>query len=143
MRQPTEEQKAAAAARREKFRGLWREVAKLPETARIELANRAGIRTVENHELSLMNQCLVARQNPSATIVGGFRQWIKNGRTVRKGEHGAMIWVPTGPRNADGTPESPLNGNAVPETSEAIETRFLIGTVFDVSQTEEIQITTP
>src|SRR5262249_5129698 len=45
--------------------------------------------------LSAFNSCLVLRQLPNASMVGGFRQWLDKGRAVRKGEHGLMIWLPT------------------------------------------------
>lgn len=133
----TAEQEAARAARRGKFKALWKQVAALGESERAALAAKYGFRTVEGRELSMCNAMLIALQLPQASVLGGFRQWIKQGRAVRKGEHGAMIWCPTGARNADGSPESPANGNETP-TTEAQDTRFIIGTVFDISQTAEI-----
>lgn len=133
-RQPTEEQKAKTAERREKFRGLWKQVADMPELQRIQLANKFGLRTCEGHELSLCNSCLVCLQNPGASVLGGFRQWLKVGRAVRKGEHGCMIWIPSTRKVAapEGTAE-PVNGEATDET------RFFIGTLFDISQTQEVE----
>ena len=102
----------------------------MPEGERITLANKLGLRTVgAGHELSLRNQCLVSMQRPTATLVGGFRQWISQGRAVRKGEHGCMIWVPIG------APK--LNGETQEQTAIAEDVHFTIGTVFDISQTEE------
>ncbi|MGV1047711.1 MAG: hypothetical protein ACOYD4_04180, partial [Solirubrobacterales bacterium] len=82
----TPEQIAARDARREKFKALHRQVAGMTETARIELIQRMGaIVTCDGHPLSPRNTCLVIFQSPTASIVGGFRQWLKHGRAVRKG----------------------------------------------------------
>ena len=132
---PTEAQKEAAKVRREKFRGIVKTIAKMPEAERVALSQKVVIATVEGHILSLCNQMLLAMQCPSATIVGGFRQWRKEGRTVRRGEHGHMIWVPSVyEKNGEDTPQpSEIDGE-----EKKTGTRFLIGTVFDVSQTEEL-----
>ena len=133
---PTDAQKEAAKLRREKFRGIVKAIAKMPEVDRIALSQKVVIATVEGHVLSLCNQMLLALQCPSATIVGGFRQWRGEGRTVRRGEHGHMIWVPMiyGEKNGDDTPQpSEIDGE-----EKKTGVRFLIGTVFDVSQTEEL-----
>lgn len=82
--------------------------------------------TIEGRALSVFNTCLVASQNPSVTVVGGFRQWIAAGRAVRKGEHGLALWVPIGKKDADGEASDDKPG-------------FILGTVFDVSQTQEIE----
>lgn len=133
----TAEQQAKRDARRAQFRALWKQVASMPELDRIQLANKYGLRTVEGHELSLCNTVLIVMQNPTATVLGGFRQWIKQGRAVMKGQHGCMIWVPTGTKKADSpeatTPTEPINGESESDT------RFIIGTVFDIAQTQEIE----
>lgn len=131
MRKPlTPEQIAKRDARRAKFKALWKQVGAMPEAERIKLADKAGIVTCDGHALSGKNQCLVILQCPGVSVVGGFRQWLKHGRAVRKGEHGAMIWVPIGGRKSTGA-----NGETVLEGGD--ETHFTIGTVFDISQTEE------
>ena len=134
-RQPTEEQKQKAAERRERFRQLVKQLAAMPPTEREALAARLpGLVTCEGHALSFHNTLLVASQCPNATMVGGFRQWLKHGRCVRKGEHGLMIWVPKKKKG-----ESEGGQDAAPqlgEKAEQSELRFLVGTVFDVSQTE-------
>jgi hypothetical protein len=65
------------------------------------------------------------------TIVAGFRQWLKHGRCVKKGEHGQCIFIPAmnkeKNKNADGS-----------ETVTEELQRFLTATVFDISQTFEI-----
>lgn len=137
-RELTEDQKAKRDQRKAQFKALWKQVAAMPEHERIQLSNKYGFVTCEGHALSLCNSMLIALQNPSASVLGGFRQWIKHGRAVRKGEHGCMIWVPIGvaPDNQGSSSPSPLDN---PGDAEAPETRFIIGTLFDISQTDEIE----
>ena len=133
---PTEAQKEAAKLRREKFRGIVKAIASMPEVDRLALSRKILAANVDGHVFSPCNQMLLAMQCPSATIVGGFRQWKKQGRTVRRGEHGHMIWVPMiyGEKAGDDTPQpSEIDGE-----EKKTGVRFLIGTVFDVSQTEEL-----
>ena len=127
MRQATAEQKAAAAERRSKMRAIAKTISDLDAAQRASLAARSNIVTIEGRALSVFNQCFAATQNPTATVVGGFRQWLAAGRAVRKGEHGIAIWVPCKRKDADG------------QEGEADETRFILGTVFDVSQTIEVE----
>ena len=127
----TPEQKAAAADRRARFRALVKRLADMPETARLQIT-QGGFATVEGRSLSLCNCMLIALQLPHATVLGGFRQWIKAGRCVSKGQHGAMIWCPIGAGRDD---------QAEPKTEEieaGESVRFIIGTVFDISQTQEL-----
>ena len=121
----TAEQKAAAEIRRAKFRGFAAKIRAMSDAERAALAARVQVVTIEGRVLSLHNQCLLAYQGGGQTIVGGFRQWLKAGRAVRKGEHGFMIWVFAGKEGTEGEPE---------------ETRFLMGTVFDVSQTDLVEV---
>mgnify|MGYP001605579433 CR=1 FL=1 len=122
----TPEQQAQAAERRAKFRKMAHDIAAMPDDKRAELARSLPvIATIEGRTLSPTNTMLVVMQCPSATIVGGFRQWLKAGRVVRKGEHGLSIWIPAGVKNDD---------NGVPD-----DVHFLMGTVFDVSQTEAVE----
>lgn len=133
----TPEQIAARDARRTKFRDLARRVAKMSDAERAELVSRMpAIVTIEGRALSPFNSCLIAFQNPNASLVGGFRQWIAQGRAVKKGEHGAMIWVPCGKGASagDGTP-----GGEQPAEGGSDGPRFITGTVFDVTQTKEIE----
>lgn len=133
-RQPTPEQKAAAAERRAKFKALWKQVADLPQDQRIAMSHKYGFRTVEGHELSLFNQLLIALQCPTASVLGGFRQWLKHGRAVQKGQHGIMIWVPCGAGKAE--PTTPDQ-----EATEDGKPGFIVGTVFDIAQTQETNAT--
>jgi hypothetical protein len=132
-KQPTEEQKQAAAERRERFRALAKQVADLPDDARAALVDRCGaVVTCEGRALSFVNTCLVLTQRPGASMVGGFAQWLKTGRAVRKGESGLGIWVPI----TKGKGEEPASGEEPAE--DGGRPRFLMGTVFDVSQTDPI-----
>lgn len=126
MRTPTTEQKAAAAERRAKTKAICDQIAALPENERIALGNQCLATNVEGHTLSPFNQCLIAYQFASATIVGGFHQWRKAGRMVKKGEHCISIWVPIGKKDAKTA--------ATTETTE--RPGFMLGAIFDVSQTE-------
>jgi hypothetical protein len=124
---PTAEQKQSAAARRERFRSLVKQVAQMSDEQRGEIVNRIGaVPTVEGRSLSPFNSCLILTQLPTASMVGGFQQWLRSGRAVRKGEHGLGIWVPTVAK----APE--------PEGDEA-EVNFIMGTVFDIGQTQEVE----
>ena len=124
-RQLTDEQIAARDARRARFSALATQVGAMSETERAQLAASIMPTTIEGRPLSVHNACLIAIQCPTATLVGGFNQWIKAGRYVRKGEHGLMIWAPAKPR----------------ETTDQTETdkpKFIMVTVFDVSQTDPL-----
>lgn len=133
----TPEQKAKADERQAQKRALFERLAKMPAEDRAALAMRMPIVTVEGHPLSAANCCLVALQCPSATLVGGFRQWIANGRCVKKGERGMVIRVPGGkkgePAAAGGNPDA-----AAEESSEGGSVFFITGSVFDISQTAEL-----
>jgi hypothetical protein len=132
-RQPTPEQKAAAAERRERFKALAARVAAMSEDERTSLVMRLGaIVTCEGHALSAFNSCLVLTQLPTASMVGGFHQWRTKGRKVKKGEHGLMIWVPTGRKDKDEDAAPVTEADAEKEKRAG----FIMGTVFDVTQTE-------
>ena len=123
----TAEQKQATAERRDRFKALVKKVAAMtPDERKALVATTQGIMTVERHTLSPVNSILIMMQNPDATIVGGFNQWIKNGRTVRKGEHGASIWIP-------------LNKAGVGTNDQPDELHFGSGTVFDITQTKDLE----
>ncbi len=127
----TPEQLAARDAKRAKFRALARTISKMSPTEREAMAAKLpGVVTIEGHALSPFNTCLVVMQFPSASLVGGFRQWLKHGRCVVKGQHGISIWVPCGARKSDA---DPAEGD-----SDGERPGFICGTVFDVSQTQEI-----
>ena len=131
-KQPTAAQKEAAAARRAEMKKLAKEIAKLSEAERIALAESfGGITTIAGHSLSLHNVCMLTYQRKNITVVGGFRQWKKAGRSVMKGEHGLSIWVPCNRKKDDGDAGS--EGDA-----DSGKVFFSLGTVFDISQTQEL-----
>ena len=130
-RQPTAEQRAKAAERRERFTALAGRVARMTDDERAALVARVGaIVTCEGRALSAFNSCLVLTQLPTASMVGGFWQWKDKGRSVRKGARGLMIWIPTkGKDDADQPADEETEGVAK-------RSGFIMGTIFDVTQTE-------
>jgi len=128
---PTDEQKAKAQARREDFRKLARLVSEMTDEQRLAMLSSIGaVPTCAGRALSPFNSCLLLHQLPAASLVGGFNQWNKVGRSVRKGEHGLMIWIPCAQKVQQ---ETPVAGDLTED-----KLRFVLGTVFDVSQTDEI-----
>ena len=116
----TQKQKEKRDQRRSDFRKIIKTVADMTVEQRQEIVGKIGlIPTVTGGALSPFNSCIVLYQNKNASMVGGFRQWKAAGRYIRKGEHGVGIWIPA----------------AKPESDDI---RFFMGTVFDISQTEEI-----
>src|SRR6185503_17420710 len=127
----TIDQERARDERRARFKALVKQVADMSAVQKAELARRHGARKLNGGEFSLCNQMLLALQLPNATLVAGFRQWIKAGRCVRKGEHGASIWVPIGGRKVvdeTGTLTTDTGGD---------KPGFIAGSVFDIAQTDE------
>lgn len=143
-RAPTAEQSARAAERREKFRELARKIAALPDAERSELVMRAGaVLTCEGRALSQVNTLSLVMQRPAVSMVGGFWQWKRAGRRVRKGECGLSIWIPrigkVDGSAADGPADVSHGGEPIDSAAGAAKSpgrRFIIGTVFDVSQTD-------
>ncbi|MFO0803619.1 MAG: ArdC-like ssDNA-binding domain-containing protein [Gemmataceae bacterium] len=137
-KQPTEEQKQAAAERRERFRALAKQVADMPDEARAAIVDRCGaVVTCEGRALSFVNTLLVVTQRPGASMVGGFAQWLKIGRAVRKGETGMGIWIPVMKGEKAEAAAEPAAGE---EGQDGPRARFIMGTVFDVSQTDAIPV---
>ncbi|MFZ4569776.1 MAG: ArdC-like ssDNA-binding domain-containing protein [Bacteroidales bacterium] len=97
-----------------------------------QIINSMPVMNPEGRILSDANIVFLAWQSKiQFTIVAGFRQWLKHGRCVKKGQHGNCIFIPAmnkeRNRNADGS-----------ETVSEELQRFLVATVFDISQTFEI-----
>jgi len=135
MRKPaTAEQKAKAAEKRSNMRTLAARISKMSDSERAELSARLpGVVNIEGRLLSMHNQFMLAFQLPAATVVGGFQQWKKAGRSVMKGQHGACIWFPLGDSKRDGTKDTAGAGDDDEKSSQ----RFGLATVFDVTQTED------
>lgn len=137
-RQPTQEQRDKAAAKREAFRELVKTISEMDADARAALIDRCGaIVTADGAALSHFNTCLIISQSPKASIVGGFRQWLKHGRCVRKGQTGLNLWVPIA--NRGDAPETDPRNPEPESTDRASRQRFIMGTVFDISQTETLE----
>ena len=116
---------------RARMREVAGKVAKLSDAERAEMAARAPVTTCEGHALSTYNQVFLAFQSAmSLTLVAGFRQWLKAGRSVRAGEHAAgYIYVPMTAKAKSGEPETVADPDDI---------RFRLVPVFDVTQTQEI-----
>lgn len=115
---------------KERARALAKEIGALSDTERAAFAAESPVATIDGRILSLGNIALVKRQAPTATMVGGFRQWLAGGRCVKQGEQALYIWIPS-TRRAD--PDKQEGEAGAGDT----ETRFLLAPVFDVSQTVE------
>ena len=114
--------------KKEKIISIRKKLSEMPEEQRNALAEKFGIVTVEGHPLTAHNQCfLVAQSEINFTIVGGFQQWKKAGRIVRKGEHGFYIFVPS--KQKDDPPDNT-------EIQNEDDIHFFTAVVFDISQTE-------
>jgi hypothetical protein len=124
------EQKQRAAERRQKMRELAKRISSMSAEERAQLAAQFPIATIEGKLLSPYNTAFIISQKPGATVVGGIRQWRAAGRYISGGKGcGLALWIPTGAKR---------NGDAPEEVSEEGDTvRFLLGTVFDVSDTSE------
>jgi len=123
---PTAEQ----TERRQKTLALVERIAAMTEAERQAMLDAAGapIVTCEARALSLTNACLVLSQLPGASMVGGFRQWLAAGRCVAKGQKGLAIWIPRSAPKDYGKQEGEISAADV-------KPRFVLGTVFDISQT--------
>jgi hypothetical protein len=132
-KQATEEQKAAAKARRAMITEVCKRISVMPKDTRAAIGLKLGIRNVEGHELTPYNQILLHLQRASVSIVGGFAQWRSTNRRVKKGAKALGIWIPiAGASSAEPTSEELTTG----EESTGGRSRFIIGNVFDISDTE-------
>ena len=121
----------AATARRAMLTELAAKASLMtPEELRAFLP--VDVMTIEQKTLSLKNTYLVLHQLPTSTIIGGFDQWKRAGRSVKKGSKALGIWVPLKPRSsaASASPDPDDKNPAF---------RFTFGNVFDISQTEPVQ----
>ena len=123
----TDTQTVARDARRARFSDIATKIGAMTDDQRATLAASITPTTVEGRPLSVHNACLLAIQCPTVTLVGGFQQWLKAGRAVRKGEHGLMIWAPVRRAEPASADPAPINTDSP---------NFILVTVFDVSQTD-------
>jgi len=130
MKRSDEERKAW----REGMNRLIKQVGAMSEEEREQVARRLALITCEGHPLSMFNACFLTTQTRmTLTVVAGFQQWRKAGRTVRQGERAAgYIYVPTGKRRSDDE-----DAPSTPDEKESI--RFMLVPVFDVSQTDALE----
>ena len=84
-----------------------------------------AIVTIEGHSLSYKNSVLCILQHNKCSVVGGFQQWKRAGRVVKKGELGILIFIPCVKKSDDGV-----------EDEESLW--FSCANVFDISQTQEL-----
>lgn len=117
-----------------RLKTLAAQFATLSESARAAIVEKVGaVVTCEGHPLSLRNTiCLYMQaQGAPLSMIGGFRQWQRVGRQVRKGEHATgYILVPS---ERGVSKEDAENGIKQLDTL-----RFYGVAVFDISQTDQI-----
>ena len=117
-------------AKKQKIKAIYQSVKDLAPEQKEQLIMRLNIKNPEGHFLSGNNCLLLDRQaaiynpNISFSVVGGFQQWQKHNRQVKKGESGFYIAIPSKKENQDS------------ENSD--EVFFFFKAVFDISQTEPI-----
>lgn len=98
------------------------------------------------HKYSLSNLMLIMTQKEDATMVAGFNRWKEMGRFVKAGEKGIAILVPMqlkGVREDESRlfkckPKEEMDSflKEHPDAEVQSFTRFRVGYVFDVSQTD-------
>lgn len=92
------------------------------------------------HDYSVKNIQLILAQNPAATRVASYQTWKEHfGRQVQKGEKGMKIFIPIQVKIRDENGEVKKDENG----QEMTATRFKLGTVFDVKQTEGKELPKP
>lgn len=94
-----------------------------------KLKQRSNILTCEGKPISVRNHVLVELQaeteNMTVKMIGGFKQWLKTNRVVKKGEKAKLsILIPCGMTKSEEGDTDPRFFKWVP--------------MFDISQTEEI-----
>ena len=92
------------------------------------------------HNYSLNNIHLLKMQNPNVSQVASFNKWKTDfDRTVKKGSKALKIWVPYQVKTSIPVHQKELDFTPAEnemEQKEITVTRFKLGNVFDVSQTE-------
>lgn len=117
-----------AARRKEQIKTLAETVARMTEEEKQTYISKAGVvLKSDGTMLSLPNMMMAVLQNDRATMVAGYEQWRGLGRQVRAGEQSIKIFAPTTKTKTDDQGE------------ETTSTRFILVSVFDVSQTDEIE----
>ena len=89
------------------------------------------------HNYSINNIILILMAYPAASHVASYMDWKKKfNRSVKKGEHGIRILVPTPKKITAEREVTNPDGSVTTEEVEYKRMYFKQGTVFDVSQTE-------
>jgi len=92
------------------------------------------------HNYSLNNIHFLKMQNPNVSQVASFNKWKTDfDRTVKKGSKALKIWVPYQVKTKISANQNELSFSPSEnkmEEKEVTVTRFKLGNVFDVSQTE-------
>jgi hypothetical protein len=115
--------------KKEKIIQIRKTLSQMSEEQQQAIAAKFGIITVEGHPLTPYNQCfLVSQSEINFSIVGGYVQWKRACKAVRKGQHGFLILVPSVPKKEENL-DTYLDNEDV---------HFYSATVFDISQTVDI-----
>lgn len=127
-----EEKQKYHAEKKARIQEIRKVLSELTDEQRQEMIERLGIVvTIEGHPLTPYNTCFLYSQTEiPVTVVGGYQQWRKAGRTVKKGEKSLLIFVPSK------TGETKEDANASEE-----DIFFFTAAVFDVSQTAQVEET--
>ena len=150
-----EERAEYRKAKNERQKALADFIGKLTPEDRAKILKAVGaVITIEEHPLSEVNTILcfyqrggtideAGKKRIDLSVVGGFSQWKKAGRRVKKGEKGMAIWFPrtkkAGSNEGEAETALAIPSEILDENGETkTRTLFSIGTVFDISQTEPI-----
>lgn len=98
---------------------------------RIKSGETKGIiaQNVEGKQYSFFNQMFLANQKAIPGVFGGFHQWRKSGRKVKKGEHGYYICFPIRQYQKE---------EQMTELMKEDKPHFAMVSVFHFDQTEEM-----
>ena len=116
--------------KKQKIQAIYQSVKDLTPEQKESIILSMLVKNPEGHLLSGNNMLLLNRQaaiyNPNIdfSVVGGFKQWQKHNRKVKKGESGFYIAIPSKKQEQQSENED--------------EIFFFFKAVFDISQTEEL-----
>lgn len=114
----------------QKARELSAKIAHMSDDERAKLSEQmVSVFNPQGHQLTMHNTMLLMMQcqRDDLTLVAGFKQWMKAGRAVRKGERSiGFIQVPIHKKAKEG------------ENKKSDRPYFKLVSVFDVSQTGEL-----
>lgn len=89
------------------------------------------------HTYSARNSLLILMTNPNATLVAGYKAWVKNfNRYVKKGEKGIPIFAYSPVTCIENKERSDETGNTVIEQTEREVSAYKIVHVYDIAQTD-------